>query len=161
MARNTKIHAFWSFFRCSWCISVLKTIHLGTFVGGNPLYILWRSFPESFTKNAFLFSTLPVVSTWPAESLMSLHCGTMLSPPAKSKIKMQFFWNFHEMIYRVCTVDYHPKTFVHASCSTQTYTTNIETNYHPNMSLRFVVVCWSAVHYESGSTWPETNPSRT
>ncbi len=59
------LHVFWSFFRCSWCLCVLKKILLSTFVASNELYTLTRSFLESFTKIPILFFTLLMASTLP------------------------------------------------------------------------------------------------
>ena len=63
-----------TFFRCSWCLSVLNTIVLSTFVSSNQLYALRRSFPESFKKFSVLFFTLLMASTWP-ESLFYMYFG--------------------------------------------------------------------------------------
>ena len=54
-----------TFFRCSWCLSVLNKIVLTRFVSSNQLYAPRRSFPESFKKFSFLFFTLLMASTWP------------------------------------------------------------------------------------------------
>ena len=48
---------------------VLKKILLGTFVGSNQLYTLWRSFSESFKKTSFWFITLLMPSTCPQQHI--------------------------------------------------------------------------------------------
>ena len=66
VARNpaTPSHAKCCFGRCSWCLSVLNKTLLCMFVGSNELYVLRRSFSESFRTIVFYFFTLPMASTW-------------------------------------------------------------------------------------------------
>ena len=58
MARCTKIRCK-MLQLCVFAVYVcLEENSSGTFVGSNPLYTPWRSFPKSFKKNRFLFSSL-------------------------------------------------------------------------------------------------------
>ena len=63
------IMGYWWYFRCSWCLHVLKKIHPSVFVGSNQLYGDRRSFSQSFRKITFFFLTLLMAPTWASEHI--------------------------------------------------------------------------------------------
>ena len=52
------LHAYWWYFRCLLCLKVPMKIHRSVFVVCTQLYSDRRSFPASFRKITFFFSTL-------------------------------------------------------------------------------------------------------
>ena len=107
------------------CLCWIKQL-LVTFVCSNRLYVPRRSFPESFWKNAFFIFTFQMASTWPSGWPLKKPYGAVLRPSAKWKWKMQFFWNFQEMISWLCRVDERTQTSPELFYSKKIDPTNIE-----------------------------------